>query len=297
MREVLSSKNIEDVKYIYTDKIEDIFNWIQDTGYPVILKPSESAGGSISVKKCLNKNDVIHAFNEISSMDGNFYRNKNGKVLVEEYLDGDEYIVNISNNNGERVLIAIACVDKIQKNGNASIYKNVYSIDLNSKIAINISNYANKICEAFDIVVGINDIEVKITSDGIKLVELNNRLSGAKIPYSIEKCCGFNSYQENVRLFSGENLSNSNIIYSKNYNICFLSNESPCNIQKIKGLETIKKLKSYDYHEIYTDVGKFFPETKDLLTSWGKVILINDDIDQLKSDTEIVHNEMELVIG
>ncbi|MCP4160231.1 MAG: ATP-grasp domain-containing protein [Deltaproteobacteria bacterium] len=297
MRERLRSKNIENIKYILTDKIDEILDWVKSTKYPVILKPPELTGGSVLVKKCFNNDDVIMAFNDILSMKGVFFQNIEGKVLAEEYLDGKEYIVNISNNHNERHLIAIAGVDKLQVNGNASIYKNVYSIDLNSELAINISNYAIYVSEAFDITVGINDIEVKITPNGIRLVELNNRLSGAKIPYSIEKCCGFNSYQENIRLFSGENLSNNNIKYSRNYNICFLSNKSPGNIRKITGLETIKKLNSYDYHEVSTEVGQYFPETKDLFTSWGMVILINEDIDQLKSDTETVHREMELKTG
>jgi biotin carboxylase len=296
MRERISEKSIDDFKYIMTSKLEYLFEWISRTGFPVILKPSEAAGGSISVKKCHNSDEVINAFIEISQMKEYFYRNLDGKVLAEEYLEGTEYIVNISHNESQKKLIAISGVDKIELNGNASIYKNIFNVDIKTDESKQVFEYCQKINNALDVKIGINDTEVKMTPKGIRLIEVNNRMPGARIPYVINKCSGFNCFQNNVRLFLGESLPDNNINYTKHYNLCFLINYEEGRVKDFTGLKIVENLQSYDSHYIYSKTGEIFPVTSDLDNNWGIVILLNENRNQLKSDAETVHREMELLI-
>lgn len=293
MKKVLKAKNIKCADYILCNDVKTALSWIKDRKYPVVIKPLEGMG-SIQVKMCNNEQEVMKAVNEICKLD-TLFTGIPGSFLVEESIDGDEYFMNlISEAQEKRELISFAKYEKIQVDGFASVYRNIFSLPLDSVLAKETYHYVNDVNSALSVKYGISDVEFKISQTGPQFIELNNRLPGANTPYLINKCSGFNCYSENIKIFLGEKRTIKQIIFKRHYCVCCLCNDEEGVVQKIDGLDLIKKLPSFDSADIFPCTGKWVPRTKDLLSSWGYVYLIHEDPLVLRMDSECVHNTMKI---
>lgn len=80
-----------------------------DLQYPVILKPRFNGGSSVGIKKIYNEYDFEEAVLENKSIDDYF--------LIQDYVDGDDYISGIIRNNQKVELISVGKA-KINKDEN-----------------------------------------------------------------------------------------------------------------------------------------------------------------------------------
>lgn len=293
MKKSLKDKNIKCADYILCDEIQTALTWIKPRKYPVVLKPLEGMG-SLQVKICNNEQEVKETIDAICKLDP-LFTGVPGCFLVEEFIDGDEYFMNLmSHGNEERELISFAKYEKIQVDGFASVYRNIFSLPLDNALAKEIYPYVNDVNSALSVQYGISDVEFKISKTGPQFIELNNRLPGANTPYLIHKCSGFNCYSENIKVFLGEKGSRKPILFKKHYCVCCLKTDEEGVVQRIDGLDLVKKLPSFDSARIFSSIGKWAPRTSDLLTSWGYVYLIHEDPLVLKRDSQFVHDTMKM---
>jgi biotin carboxylase len=277
-------------------ELESIISWADANGYPVVLKPNASVGG-VHVFVCANRQDVVEAFHVIVSR-ADPYHQRFSTVLAEEYLDGDEYFMDLVHvGDGEAVPIAFAKYDKVQRDGNASIYRNIFSLPLDDPIALAALPYIRSVNDALGVRYGINDTEFKMTSRGPQVVEVNNRLPGASVPLMIEKCSGLNVFRENIKIFLDGSRTSSTYHFERHYNICCLINDEAGVVKGHEGLDWVRELPSYDGERMIAQQGAHWPVTKDLDGCWGLVRLVHEDREQLFRDAEAVHGMMRLVVA
>ena len=118
MGETIRSAGIRAVKQLRATTWGEIDVWIKEWNpvpFKVIVKPMDSAG-SDDVTLCLSYHDVQNAFGNImGKVNGLGLVNK--AVLVQEYLEGQEYVVDMVSREGEHKVAAIWAYDRRPANG------------------------------------------------------------------------------------------------------------------------------------------------------------------------------------
>ncbi|WP_438493932.1 ATP-grasp domain-containing protein [Streptomyces asiaticus] len=295
MKEYWQAHSVPCAAFLESDDLRSVLAWAESIGYPVVLKPSASSGSS-HVFVCTDEREVAAAFQVITTRP-DLYHRRFATVLAEEYLDGDEYFMNLLH-DGEKdpPLVSLARYEKIQRDGHASIYRNVTSMPLDDALAIEVLPYIRAANAAVDVRFGINDTEFKMTSRGPRAVEINNRLPGASTPLMIQKCSGLNTFQENIRIFMGQYTRLDTYAFRRHYCVCCLINDSHGHVIGHSGEEDVRRLPSFDGMRLIAAAGRPWPATRDLTTAWGLVRLVHEDRDQLARDAEAVHGLMRLIV-
>ena len=118
MGETIRAAGIRAVKQLRATTWGEINHWITEWNpmpFKVIVKPMDSAG-SDDVTLCQSIVDVQNAFGNImGKVNGLGLVNK--AVLVQEYLEGQEYVVDMVSRDGEHKVAAIWAYDRRPANG------------------------------------------------------------------------------------------------------------------------------------------------------------------------------------
>ncbi|WP_438002857.1 ATP-grasp domain-containing protein [Sorangium sp. So ce321] len=295
MKARLREQGVPCAAFIESDCLDDLLSWSEANGYPVVAKPPQGQATK-GVRVCRGGQDLAASFECIMGLPALYHGERRG-VLVEEYLDGDEYFMDFIHSGDRRELICFARYEKIQTSDSAGIYKNIWSLPLNAPEAAAAADYVRWVNAALDVRLGINDVEFKLTRDGPRFIELNNRLPGAMTPDVIQRCTGFNCYKENLRLFLGETPEVRSIDYAKHFCVCCLISDVSGEIADIEGLRDVRRLPSFDGVKLFGDIGDRIARTTDLLSTWGLVLLVHEDPLTLRRDASFVHRTLRAVVS
>lgn len=118
MGETVRAANIRAVKQIKSSNWTEIENFLNDwdpNPFKVIVKPLDSAG-SDGVTLCLSKDQVQETFHFLIGR-VNGLGLSNHSVLIQEYLEGEEYVIDSVSHNGVHKVIAIWEYDRRPVNG------------------------------------------------------------------------------------------------------------------------------------------------------------------------------------
>ncbi|MEV4221984.1 ATP-grasp domain-containing protein [Nonomuraea sp. NPDC049725] len=294
MKERWNAHGLPCAAFHESDRVESVVEWAERQGYPVVLKPNASTGAS-NVFVCTDEREVAKAFAAITSLP-DLYDRRFGSVLAEEYLDGDEYFMNLLHNGGRGQLVSAAKYDKLQREGRPSVYRNFRSLPLDDPGVLEALPYIQDLNTAVDVRYGINDTEYKLTSRGPRALEINNRLPGAGTPLMAEKCTGRSWYRDNIQIFLGEYDNAEPHVFHRHYNMCCLINDRAGRVSGFEGLEEVSRLESYDGVRLIAEEGGYWPVTVDLGSAWGLVRLVHEDRAQLERDAEAVHELVRLKV-
>lgn len=206
MVEVLRSQGIKTVEHFKSKDLTEILSWTKKHGkWPVVLKPISSAGTD-GVYICNNEKEVEAAYQVIKGKK-NVFEQENFEVLVQSYLDGQEYVVN-----------SINCIDpasgkpyhfvndiwlcKKQEFHGHRIYDYERLLSFDGEAQRKLVAYINNVLEALEINYGPSHAEVMLTADGPILVEVASRFSGGTNPGMSMMCVGYNPLELAVLSFT-----------------------------------------------------------------------------------------------
>lgn len=233
MRKILRAQNIPCPDYQLVRQLDDIKPSILN--FPIIIKPIDRSG-SRGIYKVENLSELENAINnalEVSFRD---------QVLVEEYIDGNEYSVEGISQNGVHQILQIT--EKFTTGAPSFIERGHLSparvsSDLEWKIKAIVLNSL----DVLEIKNGASHTEVKVNSKGeVKVIEAASRMGGDFIGSDMVEITTGYSYVKNVINISvGEQIDNLNPSLKKHSFVGFIFNE--------KDVIKYEKLKS-----IYPDI-------------------------------------------
>ncbi|MEA3318431.1 MAG: ATP-grasp domain-containing protein [Bacillota bacterium] len=151
-------------------------------GYPCVVKPIDESG-SVGVKLCFDDKDFIEAAQKIEQ----FYSNVTGykyikRLLVEEYIEGEEYSAEICWDIEENKWKVIGFTKKIVSDPPYFIETgHVYPYTFDPEILSNIEEVLIKWLEAVELSKCFAHIEFKIIENQPALIEINPRPAGGYI--------------------------------------------------------------------------------------------------------------------
>ena len=118
MGETIRAAGIRAVKQLRASVWEEINNWIYEWNplpFKLVCKPLDSAG-SDCVTLCTNINEVKDSFEKIMEKN-NHLGLSNQAVLIQEFLEGTEYVIDAVSRDGEHKIVAIWEYDRRPVNG------------------------------------------------------------------------------------------------------------------------------------------------------------------------------------
>ncbi|MEU5900337.1 ATP-grasp domain-containing protein [Streptomyces venezuelae] len=157
-------------------------------GFPVVLKPSSSAGG-MGVIKVSSYTDLSPAWEVATS--GAAHQGPEGQdggVLLEEFLDGPEISVETVTAHGTTTVAALTH----KSVGFAPYFMETgHLVDGHSESLIPaVTPITEAALRAVGITHGVSHVEIKLTPHGPRIVEVNARLAGDRIGQLVRMATG-----------------------------------------------------------------------------------------------------------
>lgn len=256
--------------------------------YPLFIKPPEGAA-SHNVFKIKNREDFIEKFNiVISTLDD--YKHSTDSAVVEEYIDGDEYAVNIFGDDKKIIVTSIWKYEKINNEFANNLYYNDLLMDINDPKFKALKEYAVKLYKAVGIKIGPGHAEIKLSSRGPIAIEIGARLMGSANETYTQYGTKIDSPLETLNVFKTgkSNIPDKPILYE--YlglaNLPFIWSGR---IKKIYGIEPIRRMKTYFTEELPIKVGDEIEPSVNLDMITCGVWLRSNNFKFIRNDEAKIH--------
>eukprot|EP00903_Cladosiphon_okamuranus_P016162 g14915.t1 len=284
MGEQVRRHGVRAVRQVLARSWDDCEAFLRDWNpepFQAVVKPLDSAG-SDDVYLCNSPEDVKEAF---SVIDGkvNGLGSVNEGALVQEYLDGTEYVVDSVSRNGVHRICAIWEYDKRSVNGANFVY---FGMKLNSAKGDRekeIVDYAVQVLDAMGVVHGPGHMEVKYTTTGPCLVEVGTRCHGGEGTWQdiAEECLGYNqidmTFNSYLKPAAWEAMPMRPLDLKKaGREVFFVSRQSGM-LRALPGLDEIRKFKSFRRQEVAAKPRDFVYQTVDCFTRPGSVQMVHEE--------------------
>ncbi|PEY89352.1 biotin carboxylase, partial [Bacillus cereus] len=181
--------------YKPTESLSSFLEKTKEMNFPLIVKSPKSTG-SKDVLLVKNKNQLIFSIQSLLN------KLPNEEILLEEYVDGPQYLVEILVQNGKVHIIAvieqeITLFERFIVTG----YSLLGQVD--KRLYNSLFNAVNSVIQAFNMKNGACHLELRRIKDVWKLIEINPRISGGAMNDIIEIGHGINLVQETIQLMLG----------------------------------------------------------------------------------------------
>lgn len=242
----------------------------ESLGFPVVLK-TVNGSGSVGVKLCRDASEVsMHASTLLRQR-----KNERGfpvprRILVESVAVGPEYSVETF----DREVIGIT-----QKHlGELPYFVEVghdYPAPLPAETAETIRRTAGAALAALNLEWGPAHIELRLTEDGPKIIEVNPRLAGGYIPELVRLASGINLISETLNLVVGgePHLKRPTQRYAS---LRFLLPQEDGLLYEVEGVEEAANLPGVVEVKIYSPPGHTVQRRGDFRDRIGHVIACAD---------------------
>lgn len=188
MRSAFERNGVPSAKSLLIHSLDEAEKFILANGYPVVLKPVMGAS-SIAVVKVDSHGELLVYFDHVRRLSKEKYDSE--ELLIEEYLDGKEVSVESVVYNGKVTVVMVTDKFKSAEPFFEEVGHTMPS-NLPESVAQLVKDVAIAGMKALGIRNGVTHSEVKITSQGPKIVEIAARPAGCFIPKLVELSTGVN---------------------------------------------------------------------------------------------------------
>lgn len=246
---------------------------LKNIEYPVIVKPRDNSG-SRGVISCKNEREVEDAVQEALQF------TIKGNVLIEEFLEGQEYSIESIHYNNESHVIQIT--EKITT-------VSPYNVELGHMQPANLSTeqknkvqiLVNEIAKALGFNNCASHTEIKINQKGIFVIEASPRLGGDYITsHLVPLSTGINIEDLLINISLGlplvyERKSNASLVSYLNFPI---GNKV---INVISEQELQNNFPNVKLYESTLKIGDVIKKITNSLNRYGQFILVGDNVESL----------------
>ena len=293
-QEALKNANVSSINQYLAKELSEVKEWREknDVKFPIVLKPVDSSSTD-NVFICKDEEEVKIAFSKIiSSVDK--FKNKNQVVLCQEYIGGQEYMINtVSWNKNHRIIELLKSNKKII-NGRP-LYDTSEVIEPNSSDFKLIDSYLRDVYKALEINYGAAHAEVKVWKRNgkkvVTLIELGARLGGIASTSALQDSQGDSQVSVLVKSYVNPGSLNElpKLHLKKKVAAVYLINNSYTG-NVIKDLDTTRLSELKTYHSLHFQYikGSFLPKTTDLTSAPGYIYLVSDSEQEIQKDIKTI---------
>jgi len=203
LADILSRNHINCPRTLFVESAEALIKALDNSkiNFPLIVKPSKGTG-SIGVRLCYNKDEVLEYVRSQFTKTFNNTGQDFGKILIQEYIDGDEYSVETVGTNHEIKIIGIT-----KKYLSAPPYfvetGHDFPASLDTGLQQKIHEIIHASFKALQLMFGPAHTEVRIKEGIPYIIEINPRLAGGMIPKIVKTATGIDLIDATIDLVTG----------------------------------------------------------------------------------------------
>lgn len=203
LRQKLSSAQVRQPCFAAVTDVASVAAAVDAVGLPCVVKPADESG-STNVLLCTTREQAETHVERILAVRVNARGLATaGTALVEEYLDGPEFSVEMFSWKGET-----RCIGITEKSVTGSPYfvehRHLFPAPLSRTVAGQLEDLVRRAVEAVGIELGATHTEVRLTEDGPALIEINARMGGGMIPELIRLATGTELLEQQLRVALGQ---------------------------------------------------------------------------------------------
>jgi len=276
---------------------EDVEEFLSSAALPApfgaVVKPVDGAG-SDGVFICSSADAVREAFRKLEGTH-NVLGLRNNEVLLQEYLRGDEYVIDTVSRDGQHKCVALWKYDKRAANGAPVVYFGMRLLGVEAQPELEgMIAYVEGVLNAIGIRNGAMHTEVKLEARGPVLIEVNARLHGGEgiwLPIS-NACLGYtqvSAYRDaffDQRAFDALPAAPERMAAQGAWVTVRANQGGRVTRLDQTRIDRIRALPSFldDYFTPALRVGGFVAMTVDACTVHGCFNLVHADAEQLSAD-------------
>ncbi len=296
MQERIGECGLRSIKGQVVTSLEEAIEFYDSANLKkVVVKPIYSAGSS-SVKICMNKEEMINNIEALFE-DYNCYGGENTELLVQEYIEGEEYIVNTVSSEGKHMVTLIWKYSKVKTSDGSIIYDIMETVDDLGRGQAEMVEYAYMVADAIGIEYGPVHGEYMIDENGPVLVEVNCRPCGGTLaPDFLDRISGQHETDSILDAYLKPALFDRKRrrpyrLYAKGLIKDFIVPYDL--VAESTSIHYIGQNLESHYKTAFENInlpGKPFIKTRDLLSSCGLIYLVNEDYHAIQKDIEFLHD-------
>lgn len=273
--------------YVVSDR--SVFDLIvRQASYPCIIKPTDNAG-SRGVVLCHDKSELIKGYEYAS------HESRGGTVIIEEYLQGPEFSVEVMVVDGVPHVLQIT--DKITTGAPHFVEMgHTQPTSQPQYVQKKIKDLACRAVKAVGINVGPAHVEMILTEQGPKMVELGARMGGDCITtHLVPLSTGVDMVAATIKLACGEE---ADVVSKWKKGAAIRYFETPVGVLKsIDGVEKAKSIPGVEEISFVHDIGETLGEIGSSVDRIGFVIAqgktINDAIEICEKAQSLINIKID----
>ncbi|WP_067430236.1 ATP-grasp domain-containing protein [Nocardioides jensenii] len=275
-----------------------LFLAAQRIGFPAIIKPTSGAAAH-GVQVLRNADDARRLLGSPQSRD--IFGHRISGWVVEEYLSGRELAVNCFSDGVEHHVLDIWEYQQPVEGPYDQPYWNLIQITAEDADWAGVVRAVQQILTEFGVCIGPSHTEVKVTADGVRLIEVGARLPGARMTDHWAQHSGFDAYDETVSAFlDPASLTTRDKLphFDARLGICCLRNDGlEGRLESLRGADAVAGIPQVDALHLNYQVGDRVPVTTDLNSLFGKALVSADTVEDLLRVHENVRKTIEMEIS
>ena len=298
MQKALESKGLPHISSKFITEIEQIdklIDLLDETDY--VVKPVNSAAtdgvvltyGRIGVKKTL-QNAAWDKKNDLGE--------KNIGFIVQPFISGTEYVVDLVAFNANYVVASVCKYKKIARNGGSFVYDSLDVLNPDQEDLQPLLDYARRAANALDIQIGPIHMEIIWSQTGPVMIEAGARLHGGIAPKLFSETYAPDLLTLSVQSYLNEmpTVKDEKVKLICSGKIGFLYSDSqksfvPIDIQKES---VLKRNLAYRDHKYFIKPGMLTPITTDFATCPGLFWLCHLDPLELENSAQACRNLLSI---
>lgn len=267
-------------------ELADLLQWYrqQSTGR-VVVKPLDSAG-SDNVFICEDEHQIASAVHKILGTT-NLMMRDNHTVLLQHYLEGDEYVVNTVSHSGRHWITDIWKCRKILISEGRKIYDYEDLLAPDAQETPALVAYVGTVLDALGIAYGPAHTELILTREGPRLLETGARISGLANPAVLKRATGADQIELSTKCYTDSaGLEQHALLYQRHAHVrCVnLIAHRASSFSHAVSNGFFDQLESFESVRFRMPDGAQTRPTVDLNSSPGVLFLVHSDAGQIERD-------------
>ena len=295
MQNKLAENGIRSIKGKVVRSVEEAIEYYDEEGFHgVVVKPVYSAA-SVGVRLCSNRQEMIEAVKEVFNLTG-VYGNDLNELVIQERINGQEYVVNTVSCDGVHRVTMIWKYNKIKTAEGGNVYDYDETINELGIGEAELVEYAYDVADALGVKYGPVHGEYMIDEKGPVLIEVNCRPHGGNLdakfldmisgqPESDSALASYlNPEKFNLERLKGYRLFAHGVVKTFIVPKNLIARSSPMNSIGVN----LKSFFKTDLNSIQSP--QTFSKTQDLETAGGNVYLAHEDPNLLQQDVDFLRD-------
>lgn len=214
----------------------------------------------------------------------------NDRLVVQEYVTGTEYVVDTFTHDGFHTVTDVCRYVKIQNGEHMAVYDSMAWVPPDAPCVDELTSYAKQVLYAVGLRVGAAHVEVMLTPEGPRLIEIGARPHGGGHPRFCRVATGDSQVDRTVRYFTGRRDLPPSYVLDRHVLVVFLIARAAGVVRRARALDAIRDLASHHVSLVKVRDGDRMEVTQDLFGSLelGFVVLAHERQEQILADYDVV---------